>query len=83
MTKEEHDEYLYYKNHVDVDLDTLYTAERIGLEKGMARGRKEGIEQGQFKEKIEIAKNMIKIGVDINIISNVTQLSIDQIKKLT
>jgi predicted transposase/invertase (TIGR01784 family) len=122
MTKEEHDEYLYYKNHVDVDLDTLYTAERIGLEKGMAKGMErglakgieqglvkgieqglekgmeqglekgmeqglekgmeQGLEKGKLNEKIEIAKNMIKIGVDINIISNATQLSIDQIKKL-
>ncbi len=52
------------------------------MEQGLEKGMEQGLEKGKLNEKIEIAKNMIKIGVDINIISNATQLSIDQIKKL-
>ena len=44
--------------------------------------RAEGIEVGRKEEKIEIAKNMLKEGMDIKIISKLTNLSIEEIKKI-
>ena len=53
-----------------------------GLEKGIEQGIKQGIEQGIKQRNIDIAKNMIKENIDIAIISKVTGLSVEDIKKL-
>lgn len=45
-------------------------------------GRKEGRTEGRKEEKIEIAKNLIRKNIDINIISEVTGLKVEQVKKL-
>ena len=42
----------------------------------------EGIEDGVIKEKNEIAKEMLKKDMDINLISELTGLSIDEIEML-
>ena len=44
--------------------------------------REEGKEEGEKNKSIEIAKNMLKDNVDINIISKYSGLSIDEIKDL-
>ena len=41
-----------------------------------------GIEQGSLDKSYEIARNMLKENTDIEFISKVTGLNIDQIKKL-
>jgi predicted transposase/invertase (TIGR01784 family) len=46
------------------------------------RGREEGMQQGMQQEKLEIAKNMLSQGLDINLIQKVTGLSLDTIKDL-
>ena len=53
-----------------------------GIKKGKEEGLKEGKEEGLKEGKIEIAKNMFKLNIDINIISQSTGLSIDEIKSL-
>ena len=57
-----------------------------GLEKGLERGIKQGLEQGLERgteqSKNEIAKNMLKKGLDISLISEVTGLSNEQINNL-
>lgn len=58
-----------------------------GIEKGIAKGIKEGIEQGieQGKEQntIEIAKNLLKLGVNtLEQIAEVTKLSLEEINHL-
>ena len=45
-------------------------------------GRREGIETGALEEKIQIAKNLLKKNMDVQDISDVTGLSIDEIEKL-
>lgn len=45
-------------------------------------GIKEGIEKGREEEKFEIAKNMLKNGLGIDLIRSVTELSIERIKEL-
>ena len=81
-----------------VMLDKLEKAEeeglRRGLEKGMKQGLEEGlkegieqgieqgIEKGSLDKSYEIAQNMLKENIDIEIISKVTGLNIDQIKMI-
>ena len=45
-------------------------------------GVKQGIEQGIEQEKLEIVKNMLKMNYDVSEISNITNLSIEDIQKL-
>ncbi|MCM1371366.1 MAG: transposase, partial [Clostridium sp.] len=46
------------------------------------QGMKNGMEKGIAKNKIEIAKNMLKEGSTIDFIAKVTDLSINDIKEL-
>lgn len=48
----------------------------------MTRGMAKGIEQGENKKSIEIAKNLLKQGIDKIIVSSATGLSIDEINDL-
>ena len=56
-------------------------------EKGRAEGREEGIEigvnQGRAEEKISVAKNLLDMGIEIEIISQATKLPIEKILELT
>lgn len=53
-----------------------------GRAEGIEKGRTEGINQGERNKSIDIAKNLLKQTIDINIISSATGLSIDEIGKL-
>ncbi len=43
---------------------------------------KNGLEEGKIESKIEIAKAMFEKKLDINLISEITKLSIEEIEKL-
>lgn len=45
-------------------------------------GKQEGIEEGEKKKAIDIAKNMREKGIDLETISSVTGLSVEEIEKL-
>ena len=51
-------------------------------EKGKSSGLELGIKEGKKEEKIEIAKNLLKENVDLNIISKTTGLSLEELEKL-
>ena len=53
-----------------------------GLKKGREEGREQGREQGRQEEKIEIAKKMIGMGLDLKSIEKLTGLSEEEIKRL-
>ena len=53
-----------------------------GIEKGKAVGIQEGIEQGIKKEKLIIARNMLRKGTDISFIASVTDLTVDQVMSI-
>ena len=53
-----------------------------GLQEGREEGIKEGIKEGSRKREREIAKNMLSLKVDIEIISKVTGLTKGEIEKL-
>ena len=53
-----------------------------GIKKGKLEGLKEGIEKGKLAEQISMSKTMKSKNMDINLISEITGLSIEEIKKL-
>ena len=60
----------------------LANAERKGLQKGIEKGKKEGLKEGAKQEKILISINLIKNGLDNELIKNTTGLSIKEITEL-
>ena len=69
MTKDLFDNYAEYeKNYFDI----------LALNEERIKGREEGIKETQ----ISMAKNMKNKNMDLNIISELTNLSIEEIKKL-
>ena len=67
------------KNSVD-------TAKREGIAEGMEKGMKEGLEKGRTEgmnqRSLDIARNMLADGVDINLIMKYSGLTQEQIEKL-
>jgi len=57
-------------------------AEEKGMQKGLQKGLQQGLEQGTKQSKLEIAKNMKDMGLDIEVISKATSLSVEEINKL-
>ena len=55
---------------------------QIMLDEERRLGKEEGIKEGIEKEKYSLAKNMKKENIDVNIISKVTGLSMEEINKL-
>ena len=53
-----------------------------GRAEGRVEGRVEGIVEGRAEEKIEIARNMKKDGVDPNLIAKYTGIALGEIKRL-
>ena len=58
------------------------TGMRTAREKGLEEGREDGIKEGAKLEKLEIAKNMLKKGIDIQTIEEITGLTKEEIEKL-
>ena len=56
----------------------ITSIEKLGIEKGIQQGMQQGIKQ----EKIEIAQYMLRKGMEITLINEITHLSLNQIKKL-
>ena len=53
-----------------------------GKEEGLAEGLEKGKEAGAYEKAIETAKNMLSKGLDINLVSQCTGLSVEDIEKL-
>ena len=73
------------KNRRDEYARRAYALEkgmRKGIKTGIKTGRKEGIEEGREKEQTKVILNMLKKKVDITFISEITGVSVKEIKKL-
>lgn len=53
-----------------------------GIKKGIKEGRKEGREEGRKEEKVKIARQLLKIGMPIEQIIEITELSQKEIEKI-
>ena len=60
----------------------LDDAKQEGRQEGILIGHQKGKVEGKIEGKIEVAKNSLKAGVSIDIIAEITGLSLDEIKKL-
>ncbi len=63
------------------DESALRTAEGKGLKKGLEKGLEQGREEGKLEEKLEIARNLLKVGIDIENIIIATGLTKEEIEK--
>ncbi|MBD0392163.1 transposase, partial [Wolbachia endosymbiont of Pentalonia nigronervosa] len=55
---------------------------RVGEERGILIGHEKGKKEGRKERDIEVAKNSLKAGVSIDIIAEITGLSVDEIRQL-
>ena len=53
-----------------------------GMEKGMELGMEKGMKKGMNQKALDIARNMLADGVDINLIMKFSGLTQEQIEKL-
>ena len=60
----------------------INTARNWGYDDGKEIGKAEGLEEGAKAEKIEIAKNFLKDGIPIEVISKNTGLSVEELEEL-
>ena len=82
LTKEEQEK---YDNSMMVMWDNYAVykhAEEKGIEKGKEEGRKEGIEEGIEKSRKELAMKLLARKTPLDDIADLTDLSIEEIKKL-
>ena len=63
-------------------ISALNQAERKGIEKGIKKGIEKGMEKGKKEKAIEIAKSLLDIGLDVEMISTTTGLTIDEINSI-
>ena len=60
----------------------INTARNWGYDDGKADGKAEGLEEGAKAKEIEIAKNLLKDGISIEVVSRNTGLSIEELEDL-
>ncbi|RUM55322.1 MAG: transposase [Nautilia sp.] len=88
--KDELEVYEYIALKEADEINALKTAEKKGLQKGIEKGiqkgikigKEEGLKEGQKKAKIEIAKKSLKKGLEIEIIVELTGLTIEEINQI-
>ena len=66
----------------DDSLRESYNKEEALKEQAFREGREEGHEEGRTEEKIEVAKKMLEQNFDIKVISEITDLSIEEIRNI-
>ena len=80
---EAYDEYLdALRVEGTIRQDSLQEGREEGEQIGIAKGREEGREEGREGEKKNIARVMLQEGMDIDRISKITGLSVEDIKGL-
>lgn len=86
MSKAELKAYYHHLDNVVILRDNIITARGEGRLEGRAEGReegrKEGREEGRKEERFENARNFKKLGVPIEIISQATGLTAEEIAAL-
>ena len=76
------------KNSVDTaKREGIAEGKEIGMKEGMAKGKQEGLaegmEKGMNQKALEIAENMLAMGLSAEQVAKATQLSLEIIKNLS
>ncbi len=86
ITTEDWLEYAKEKSREEGKIEGIGIGEKRGISIGEKRGKAEGISIGEKRgikrEQIKVAKNMLKLNIDKNIISQVTGLTLEEINNL-
>ena len=86
MTKEERESYERHLDNLMVQNDVLDVARQEGRDEGLAEGRTIGIAEGRAvgmaEEKMNVARNLISLGLPDETIQAATQLSLQIISEL-
>ena len=64
------------------EAQALHNAEQKGIQKGMQEGMRKGMQQGISERNIEIAKNLVKLGMPLQQIIAATGLTKEEVEKL-
>ena len=80
ISEDEHEQYLAHLR--EKYIFQVQGIEEAGFDKGMAKGKAEGIEDGKRSEKINIAKKMKENNIDIETIIKCTGLTKEEIEEL-
>ncbi len=54
-----------------------------GIEQGIEKGLEQGIQQGKHQALLDMARNMLSLGLDIDVIAKATGLSQEDIRSLS
>lgn len=82
MTKAERISYERHLDSIRNEKEAFWTAETDAYVAGEEKGRAEGRAEGEKSKAIEIARNLKKAGIDINIIAENIGLTLDEINAL-
>ena len=81
MTEYEKKELYQYDKQISLE-DKRREGIKEGMKKGIEKGKLEGIKEGIEKRNYTIAKDMKSKNMDINLISEITGLTLEEIEKL-
>ena len=81
------DERIRIQENYDMTLETAIDEAREeglvqGLERGLEQGLEKGLEQGRNEERLQLIRKMVSRGMSPELISNMTGLSIEEIKSM-
>ena len=80
ISEDEHEQYLAeLRQKYIMDQKAI---EDVGYDKGLKAGIEQGIKQGQKQNNLQIAKKMLNKKIDLTTISEITGLSIKELKNL-
>lgn len=82
MSKEELAAYYRHLDNVVILRSNIYTEREEGRFEGKEEGLKEGLAKGREEGRLESARNLKKMGVDIQIIAQATGLTPEEIESL-
>ena len=84
MSRDESERYLYLREQMAIrDKESqLQSAENRGRREGREEGREEGLKEGVREANLNNARNLKKLGVAIDVISQATGLSKEEIEAL-
>ena len=77
------DERIRIQENYDMTLETaIDEAREEGLVQGLEQGLEKGLEQGRNEERLQLIRKMVSRGMTPDLISDMTGLSIEEIKSM-
>ena len=81
------DERIRIQENYDMTMETAIDEAREegiekGLEQGLERGLKQGLERGRHEERLELIRKMLSKGLSLEVVSDVTGLSLEELEGL-